>query len=104
MKPIATDNYDFERLITDGYAYVDKKDMLWKLATAKDVIYFISRLECAALLRYTHQEMRAYFLRQFHNKKSDMGGRQIWAMNFGSCTVLGAPNCEMHVALETVMR
>ena len=24
MKPIATDNYDFERLITDGYAYVDK--------------------------------------------------------------------------------
>ena len=28
MKPIATDNYDFERLITDGYAYVDKTDML----------------------------------------------------------------------------
>ena len=24
MKPLATDNYDFERLITDGYVYVDK--------------------------------------------------------------------------------
>ncbi len=23
MKQLATDNYDFERLITDGYAYVD---------------------------------------------------------------------------------
>ena len=23
VKPIATDNYDIERLITDGYAYVD---------------------------------------------------------------------------------
>ena len=26
MKALATDNYDFERLITDGYAYVDKAD------------------------------------------------------------------------------
>ena len=32
MKPIATDNYDFERLIADGYAYVDKTDILWKFA------------------------------------------------------------------------
>ena len=23
MNPIATDNYDFERLIADGYAYVE---------------------------------------------------------------------------------
>ena len=43
MKPIATANYDFEKLITDGCVYVDKTDMLWKLTTAKDAIYFISR-------------------------------------------------------------
>ena len=44
MKPIATDNYDFERLITDGYAYVDKTDMLWKLANGKNgTLFFMSR-------------------------------------------------------------
>ena len=43
MKPIATANYDFEKLITDGCVYVDKTDMLWKLASAKDAVYFISR-------------------------------------------------------------
>ena len=31
MKPIATDNYDFERLITDGYVHVGKTDMLHPL-------------------------------------------------------------------------
>ena len=31
MKSIATDNYDFKTLIENGYAYVDKTDMLWKL-------------------------------------------------------------------------
>ncbi len=43
MKPIATANYDFEKLINDGCVYVDKTDMLWKLAAAKDAIYFILR-------------------------------------------------------------
>jgi len=44
MKPIATDNYDFERLITDGYVYVDKTDMLWRLANGKNgTLFFISR-------------------------------------------------------------
>ena len=43
MKPIATANYDFEKLITEGCVYVDKTDMLGKLASAKDAIYFISR-------------------------------------------------------------
>ena len=43
MKPIATANYDFEKLITGGSVYVDKTDMLWKLASSKDAIYFISR-------------------------------------------------------------
>ncbi len=44
MKPIATDNYDFERLITDGYVYVDKSDMLWKLANGRNgTLFFISR-------------------------------------------------------------
>ena len=44
MKFIPTDTYDFERLITDGYAYVDKTDMLWRLANGKTgVLFFISR-------------------------------------------------------------
>ena len=44
MKPIATDNYDFGRLINDGYAYIDKTDLLWKLANGKNgTLFFISR-------------------------------------------------------------
>ena len=44
MKPIATANYDFEGLIQGGYVYVDKTDMLWKLASnERDAVYFISR-------------------------------------------------------------
>ena len=44
MKSIATDNYDFEGLIADGYSYVDKTDMLWKLANGKNgTLFFISR-------------------------------------------------------------
>ena len=38
MKTLATSNYDFEKLITDGCVYVDKTDMFWKLASAKDAI------------------------------------------------------------------
>ena len=44
MKAIATANYDFEGLIKGGYVYVDKTDMLYRLAKRdKDAIYFISR-------------------------------------------------------------
>ena len=44
MKSIATDNYDFKTLIENGYAYVDKTDMLWKLANGKNgTLFFISR-------------------------------------------------------------
>ena len=44
MKSIATDTYDFEGLITGGYVYVDKTDMLWQLANGKNgVLFFISR-------------------------------------------------------------
>ena len=31
MKPIATDTYNFERLMTDGYTYVDKTQVLYPL-------------------------------------------------------------------------
>ena len=31
MKPIATDTYNFERLMTDGYTYVDKTAVLYPL-------------------------------------------------------------------------
>ena len=44
MKSIATDNYDFKTLIENGYAYVDKTDMLWKLANGRNgTLFFISR-------------------------------------------------------------
>jgi len=44
MKSIATDNYDFKTLIENGYAYVDKTDMLWRLANGKNgTLFFISR-------------------------------------------------------------
>ncbi len=44
MKSIATDNYDFKTLIENGYVYVDKTDMLWKLANGKNgTLFFISR-------------------------------------------------------------
>ena len=44
MKSLATDNYDFKTLIENGYAYVDKTDMLWKLANGKNgTLFFISR-------------------------------------------------------------
>ena len=44
MKSIATDNYDFKSLIENGYVYVDKTDMLWKLANGKNgTLFFISR-------------------------------------------------------------
>ena len=44
MKQLATDNYDFARLINDGYVYVDKTDMLWRLANGKNgTLFFISR-------------------------------------------------------------
>ena len=44
MKTLATATYDFEGLITGGYVYVDKTDMLYRLAKRdKDAIYFISR-------------------------------------------------------------
>ena len=35
MKPIATDTYNFERLITDGYTYVDKTKVLYPLVNKK---------------------------------------------------------------------
>ena len=38
MKSIATDTYDFEHLVTDGYAHVDKTDMPWQLANGKNKI------------------------------------------------------------------
>ena len=31
MRPIATDTYNFERLMTDGYTYVDKTAVLYPL-------------------------------------------------------------------------
>ena len=44
MKSLATDNYDFKTLIENGYAYVDKTDMLWKLANGRNgTLFFISR-------------------------------------------------------------
>ena len=44
MKPIVTDNYDFERMIEEGYTYVDKTDVLEALITEKKGSqFFLSR-------------------------------------------------------------
>jgi len=73
MKPIATDNYDFERLITDGYAYVDKTDMLWKLANGKNgTLFFISRPR-----RFGKSLMLSTFKYLFQGKKNLFKGLKI---------------------------
>ena len=44
MEKIATDIYSFENLRKDGFVYVDKTDLLWRLASKKDGRqFFISR-------------------------------------------------------------
>ena len=73
MKPIATDNYDFERLITDGYAYVDKTDMLWKLANGRNgTLFFISRPR-----RFGKSLMLSTFKYLFQGKKKLFKGLKI---------------------------
>ena len=73
MKPIATDNYDFERLITDGYAYVDKTDMLWKLANGRNgALFFISRPR-----RFGKSLMLSTFKYLFQGKRKLFKGLKI---------------------------
>ena len=44
MEKIATDIYSFENLRKDGFVYVDKTDLLWRLAAKNDGRqFFISR-------------------------------------------------------------
>ena len=73
MKPIATANYDFESLIKGGYVYVDKTDMLWKLAAnEQDAIYFISRPR-----RFGKSLMLSTFKYLFQGKKKLFKGLKI---------------------------
>ena len=72
MKTLATSNYDFEKLITDGCVYVDKTDMFWKLASAKDAIYFISRPR-----RFGKSLMLSTFKCLFEGKKKLFKGLKI---------------------------
>ena len=73
MKPIATANYDFEGLITGGYVYVDKTDMLYRLAKRdKDAIYFISRPR-----RFGKSLMLSTFKCLFEGKKQLFKGLKI---------------------------
>ena len=44
MEKIATDIYSFENLRKGGYVYVDKTDLLWRLAVDREGRqFFISR-------------------------------------------------------------
>ena len=44
MEKITTDICSFENLRKDGYVYVDKTDLLWRLAASKEGRqFFISR-------------------------------------------------------------
>ena len=70
MKPIATDNYDFERLVTDGYAYIDKTDMLWTLANGRNgTLFFISRPR-----RFGKSLMLSTFKYLFRTMRREMHG------------------------------
>ena len=73
MKPIATANYDFERLVTDGFAYVDKTDMLWRLACGKNgTLFFISRPR-----RFGKSLMLSTFKYLFQGRKDLFKGLKI---------------------------
>ena len=72
MKMLATANYDFEKLVTEGCVYVDKTDMLGKLASAKDAIYFISRPR-----RFGKSLMLSTFMCLFEGKKKLFKGLKI---------------------------
>ena len=73
VKPIATDNYDFGRLIADGYVYVDKTDMLWRLANGKNgTLFFIS---CPR--RFGKSLMLSTFKCLFEGKKRLFKGLKI---------------------------
>ena len=72
MKTIATANYDFESLIKGGCVYVDKTDMLWKLASSKDAIYFISRPR-----RFGKSLMLSTFKYLFQGRKDLFKGLKI---------------------------
>ena len=73
MKAIATANYDFEGLIKGGYVYVDKTDMLYRLAKRdKDAIYFISRPR-----RFGKSLMLSTFKCLFEGKKKLFKGLKI---------------------------
>ena len=73
MKAIATANYDFEGLIKGGYVYVDKTDMLYRLAKRdKDAIYFISRPR-----RFGKSLMLSTFKCLFEGKKQLFKGLKI---------------------------
>ena len=42
MKPINTSIYDFPTLITGGYVYVDKTEILYELAKpGADILYYL---------------------------------------------------------------
>ena len=78
MRTLATDNYDFERLITDGYAYVDKTDMLWKLANGKNgTLFFISRPR-----RFGKSLMLSTFKYLFQGRKDLFKGLKIEKKNW----------------------
>ncbi len=73
MKSIATDNYDFGRLIADGYVYIDKTDMLWRLANGKNgTLFFISRPR-----RFGKSLMLSTFKYLFEGRKDLFKGLKI---------------------------
>ena len=52
MENITTDIFSFENLRKDGFVYVDKTDMQWRLVSKKDGRqFFIARLRCGRFER-----------------------------------------------------
>ena len=107
IEKIATDIYSFENLRKGGYVYVDKTDLLWRLASEKEGRqFFISRPR-----RFGKSLMLSTLKCLFEGRKDLFRGLKIekrrWAWKTTYPVVMlnmadiGLAQLAMHSALET---
>jgi len=77
LKPIATAKSSFEELIAGGFVYVDKTDLLARLALADDAAYFISRPR-----RFGKSLMLSTLQCLFEGRRELFGGLKIEGMGW----------------------
>lgn len=64
MKKLTSSVYTFEKIINDGFLYVDKTEYIWKLIDAAPASFFLSRP------RRFGKSLTIYAVCKFFNKKS----------------------------------